>query len=686
MPAPRPRSPATRALLLGGAVLLVGGLGLWRQGEARVDAVAMSLESIASEAAAGVDVASHRAVQGPADVDAPAFDAVRQHLRRVRDARAVRSPIYTLRAAGYATRFVVMTNEAPFVGDSYLLRDEMRPVFAGEGRGRTGLYQDDHGAWVSGYAPIVDGDGRVDGIVCVDRPAADLVESRRQAWLLLVLAAAAAGLGGALPWSRLRASLGGGGPLGLVRRSLAMRIGLAGGLAVTVAASVTIALEYHDGRAELVDHLGDELRTVVSVAAPTIDPALHAQVARDGHARSEAFAVLQRRLRQIQEAAGLATPVYTLRRDAGLARFVVMTNEEPFVGDSNELRPGVAATFADASPRVEGPYADAHGTWISAWAPIRDEDGAVIAVLQADHEVGALILALQNRMLKRALFSLLGVVAAFLAAWAMARDIARPVSEVAAAARRVGAGELDVHLPEGREDEVGELARSLNRMSRGLRERERLKDMFGKYMAVQVVQELMGRGELRLEGELRDLSVLITDIRGYTALTEQLGAAEVVALLNEYFAILVEVVIEHDGVIDKFMGDALLCWFGAPMAMPDHAERAVAAALAMQERTAAWNRERVAAGLAPVATGIGIASGRVVVGNIGSPKRLEYTAIGDAVNLASRLCGKAGAGQVMVSDPVRAAVPGVAFDGLGPVAVKGLAAPVDVHVLQRPVL
>ena len=661
----------------------VGGGLLWRDWQAQVADEAMALEAVAAEAAAGVDSTLHHRIQGPQDASGPEFGAIQRHLRHVKGQRGIDSPIYTLRRADDGTRFVVMTNEEPFIGDRYGLRPEMEAVFAQGGRGQTGLYSDDHGAWISGYAAVVGPDGTVDALVCVDRPSADLVALRRRGGLMVALVALLLGAAAAVPWPSMLTSTGFGRPVAGLRRSLAVRIGVAGALAVLLAATVTGLLEHSAARAELLSHLAGELRTVVAVAAPGIDVALHEAVVRNPDPESPAFVKLQRRLRQVQEGAQLHSPVYTLRRDGGLARFVVMTNEEPFIGDPNELRPGVAQTFEDAEARTEGPYVDAHGTWISAWAPIRSDDGSVVAVLQADHEIGALIVALENRLIGRSLFGLLGVLVAFLAAWAMARGIALPVRRVADAARQVGEGQLDVHLPEDREDEVGDLARAVNRMSRGLKEREQLKDMFGKYMAVQVVQELMGRGELRLEGELRELSVLITDIRGYTALTEQLGAAEVVALLNEYFAILVEVVIEHDGVIDKFMGDAMLCWFGAPMPVEDHAARAVSAAVAMQERTADWNRQRVADGLAPVATGIGIAAGKVVVGNIGSPKRLEYTAIGDAVNLASRLCSKAGAGEVLVSDNVRAGATGQAgFIELGLIDVKGLAEPVAVHTLN----
>lgn len=467
----------------------------------------------------------------------------------------------------------------------------------------------------------------------------------------------------------------------LFGRRLATRIGLCGAASVLVAIGVLVALDQRAARHELVRRLGDNLETAVAVGADRVDPALHAAVAASGDANTPEFEALRAELRRIQGQARLSSPVYTLRRDGAEARFVAMTNDVPYVGDRYELRPGTRATFESGAPGREGPYDDAHGTWISAWAPVRGADGAVVAVLQADYEISTLLAELRANAVQTAGFAGVGLVLAFALAAALARGIAKPIRAVVAAAEKIEGGQYDVSVPEDRLDEVGDLGRAVNRMARGLGERERLRTMFGKYMASQVVQELMGRGEISLEGEEREVTVLISDIRGFTPLTEKLGAAEVVELLNEYFTLLVDVVIRHEGIIDKFMGDAILCYFGAPVPLPEHRARAVQAALAMQEALGAWNVRRLAAGLPVVATGVGIASGKVIVGNIGSPQRLEYTVIGDAVNLASRLCGKAEAGEIVVTDDVRRASPEVVFRPGGAIDVKGFAAAVEVHRL-----
>lgn len=674
---------AVRAAVLFVVFAVVGLIWTELRLRSEVDERAQFLESVAAEIAATIDGDAHERVQGPADAGGSDFLGIRHALREGADRRGILSPVYTLRRRGDGTEFVVMTNPTPFIGDPYLLRDAMRPVFEEGQRARTGLYGDDHGSWISAYAPVRDRDGDVVGLVEVDEPGGALLASSTRGRLLAVLGAGALALLLALAPLVFGAKTG---PVAAIRRllegRLAIRIGLAGSLAVVVAVGIAGWLDHRAAREELIEHLGQELLTAVRVGAPRVDGRRHEEVAARGDPEDPAFLALREVLREIQEAAELESPVYTLRRDGAATRFVVMTNEVPFIGDLQELRPGVAASFASGEAGKEGPYTNATDTWISAWAPIRNGE-RVVGMLQADHPVGTLLLELENRSLRRLLFALAGIVLAFAAAGVLAGSIARPIGRIAAAAERIGQGDLDVAVDQERLDEVGDLSRAVNRMAQGLREREQLRDMFGKYMASQVVQELLERGELTLHGEAREITVLLSDIRGYTALTEELGAAEVVALLNEYFAILVESVIAEEGVVDKFMGDAMLCWFGAPVATDDHGARAVKAARRMHDRLAAWNREREAAGKVPVRTGIGIAAGRVVVGNIGSPQRLEYTAIGDAVNLASRLCSKAEAGVVLVSDVTRSAalargVPEAEFEEVGPMEVKGVRDPVVV--------
>ncbi|MBD2099287.1 GAF domain-containing protein [Leptolyngbya sp. FACHB-261] len=167
---------------------------------------------------------------------------------------------------------------------------------------------------------------------------------------------------------------------------------------------------------------------------------------------------------------------------------------------------------------------------------------------------------------------------------------------------------------------------------------KRMKSMLYRYVTKDVAERVLATADDSLmEGERRDVTILFSDIRGYTALTEDLGASEVVSLLNSYFDKMVEAVLKYEGTLDKFIGDALMAVFGAPMTLADHAHRATQSALEMRELLKEFNRARIADNLTPVRVGIGISSGEVVSGNIGSRKRMDYTVIGDGVNVSSRL-------------------------------------------------
>jgi adenylate cyclase len=169
-----------------------------------------------------------------------------------------------------------------------------------------------------------------------------------------------------------------------------------------------------------------------------------------------------------------------------------------------------------------------------------------------------------------------------------------------------------------------------------LRERDRAREAFGLYMSPELYQAIQ-RGELKLGGEERVITTLISDIRGFTTLSERMEPEVLVSLLNAYFETQVDAIRRHGGVVDKFMGDAILARFGAPIWYPDHARRAVLAMLDMRTALAEFNQQLQQHGYAPLRVGMGANTGSVVVGNIGSTSRMEYTIIGDSVNTTQRI-------------------------------------------------
>jgi class 3 adenylate cyclase len=212
----------------------------------------------------------------------------------------------------------------------------------------------------------------------------------------------------------------------------------------------------------------------------------------------------------------------------------------------------------------------------------------------------------------------------------------RPLGQVLDLVHAVQGGDLAARVTLRGRDEIGRLATALNEMVAGLQERERVKEVFGRYVTTQVTQELL-KGEINLGGQRKRVTMLFSDIRNFTTMSESLSPEEVVGFLNDYFSEMVEAVFEHQGVLDKFIGDGIMAVFGGLDDTGDHPRRAVRAGLRMKALVAKINGERAVRGEAPIAIGIGIHTDDVIVGNIGSRRRLEYTVIGDGVNTCSRV-------------------------------------------------
>lgn len=227
--------------------------------------------------------------------------------------------------------------------------------------------------------------------------------------------------------------------------------------------------------------------------------------------------------------------------------------------------------------------------------------------------------------------SLCGVVLVFgqLVTVLNARAVVAPIATVRSALDRVGRGDLDVEVTVFDGTELGLLQAGFNDMVRGLRERESLRDMFGRHVGREVA-EAAAAGQVVLGGETRVVSVLFIDLVGSTTYATSRDPLEVVETLNEFFAVVVEEVDRHHGLVNKFMGDAALAIFGAPVHRDDHATCALSAARAIAARL---DQEVTA-----IKAGIGVATGEAVAGNIGDESRFEYTVIGDSVNSAARLC------------------------------------------------
>ena len=274
-----------------------------------------------------------------------------------------------------------------------------------------------------------------------------------------------------------------------------------------------------------------------------------------------------------------------------------------------------------------------------------------------------------------------GLVFSLLVAFFVSRNITKPLDSLIAATRRVDKGDLDVHVQVDTKDELGVLADSFNDMVKDLKEKERVKGLFGRYLPKAVQDEVMAhQGELQLGGEEKEVAILFSDIRGFTSISERMSPPELVAMLNDYYTRMIDVLFDNGGTLDKTIGDAIMAVFGAPVNDPEAAAKAVRTGLQMQEALKGFNAERRAKNLEPFEIGIGINTGVVVAGNLGSNKQFSYTVIGEEVNLASRMCSVAKKGQVIITEATYRKVKWqFEFNRLEPVTVKNVSQPVQIY-------
>lgn len=262
------------------------------------------------------------------------------------------------------------------------------------------------------------------------------------------------------------------------------------------------------------------------------------------------------------------------------------------------------------------------------------------------------------------------------------RSLTAPISAAADALSRVSRGDLEVRLEESGRDELSTLARTFNQMTRGLKERAFLERAFGQYVAPSVLEALRQQNALALSAERREASVLFADVRGFTAFSESTTPEDVLHVLNVYLEQVVEIVARHGGYLNKFIGDAVMVVFNAPMEHPDHADRVLRCARDIQQEVARLKAAQAFGAGREVRIGVGVNSGTLVAGTLGSDRRAEYTVIGDTVNTASRLCSAAKAGEILVGARTRALLRSPErLEPIAPLTVKGKAHPLEVFRL-----
>ncbi|MBW2617136.1 MAG: adenylate/guanylate cyclase domain-containing protein [Deltaproteobacteria bacterium] len=263
-------------------------------------------------------------------------------------------------------------------------------------------------------------------------------------------------------------------------------------------------------------------------------------------------------------------------------------------------------------------------------------------------------------------------------------NLKRPLHEIIRVLQEIRHGRFDKKVRVTSNDEIGYTGDVINEMTEGLKERDFVKETFGKYVTEEIRDEILS-GKVSLDGELKEVTVLFADLRNFTPMVESTPPKEVVRIINSYFKEMDEAIKQYHGLVLQYIGDEIEAVFGAPLYRKDHPVMAVQAALEMRKRLLAVNQDLEQSGYPPLAHGIGIHTGEVLAANIGSPDSLSYALVGDTVNLASRLQGlnKEFGTEIIMSASTRTRLNGnFPLKELPATRVKGKSEPVEIFTLE----
>lgn len=418
------------------------------------------------------------------------------------------------------------------------------------------------------------------------------------------------------------------------------------------------ALTVRNRAAVDADRLEKEMLAVGAAVAVSIDGDTFDSFQREDDRRRASFQQVVRVLHSVVEQAPSVTWGGTCRRDddGNWHQVVEHVNENAYsvgfpifdgIAERNQALDSGRITYV---PSLE----DESGRWRTVLVPIKTTSERVVGLVElvADTDRDELIAreALLDVVQQAALAGSLGVALAFLFGGLVAGNL----QQLARAAHQVSEGDYDVRVDIRTRDELGLLAGAFNQMVAGLAEREFIRDTFGRFVNPDVVAGILEDRDLSLGGEAREVTVLMSDLRGFTALSAELGPEGMVSLLNRYLTAMTDVVDAHGGNVAELLGDGMVVLFGAPLARDDDPERAIACGLAMLQALDGFNAREGRT----LQMGIGVHTGNVIAGTIGSPQHMKYGVVGDAINLAARLESYTVGNQLLVSDTTAERVPG----------------------------
>ncbi len=420
-----------------------------------------------------------------------------------------------------------------------------------------------------------------------------------------------------------------------------------------LACTLALGIDFIQSRRTLFKELQSKILSIATTTASLIDADLLENLTSDQDPRYTAF---QKQLRAARSA-NLREDieiryVYTVQpdRDNPLKMHYLVDSAEnikdlsPIGSIYNDIdKPDVLKNLL--TPFASNYYVkDEWGTWLSAFAPLYRADGSYIATLAVDIQASQVQWALQLQLIYGLIDLFIVILIASIIAFFLSQLVTRSLESFCKTMHQVEKGNLKTEAQSDPIEEFDEMAMALNKMIKGLQERQLVASSFGRYLSPAILERILSSGKLpvRNAGEKRPITVLFIDIRDFTARTESMHPTETIELLNECFTEFVEVILRYNGALDKYLGDGLIAEFGTFETDNEKEKHSILAALEIFKRLEKLNDKWIKLGKwvtkeSPLRIGIGIHTGDAIVGNIGSETRMEFTAIGECVNIASRL-------------------------------------------------
>lgn len=456
--------------------------------------------------------------------------------------------------------------------------------------------------------------------------------------------------------------------------------------------SFGLVLLYWRSKALLFDDLRSKVLIVAKTSAMILDGNLIERFEKQPDVNNPDFQLIASKMRDIRDANRrndlYVIYIYSVRpskEDQNTLEVVVDSSENPkvFASPTESYPEGVKIGILQHlnEPWVPNQLiTDRWGTFLSGYAPIFNSEGKYVATLGVNLSADFVFSTLNHLKWLVGLTLALMLLAGFLLASFLSHFVTSSLDLIHEGVLEIGKGNLKTRIETNSTDEFSRLAHTINNMARGLEEHERLKVNFIRYVSKHIMEKILSSDvPIALKGEKKKVTVIFSDICDFTAIAEKLPPEEVVSILNEFLDKMLSIIFSNNGTLDKFIVEGLMVEFGAPLDDPQQEKNAIKTAIEMQLGMAALNRKWEAEGRPTFEMGIGVNTGFAVVGNIGSDKRMDYTAIGDTVNVASRLktVAKERKMAIITSESTMDALHGIyQANSLGPIQVPGREKPI----------